>query len=721
MAGDLAARRRTGVRVQLCGDAHLSNFGVFASPERRLVFDINDFDETLPGPWEWDVKRLAASVAIAGRDRGLRRRDRRARRARGRSRAYREAMREFAGDAATSRSGTRALDVGAIARQLARRAATSEAKALEKSVAKARTQGQPARARQADRPASTASCASSPTHRCSSRSRISLGGEAGEASRQDGASCRARYRRSLQRDRRRLLDGYRYVAPGPQGRRRRQRRHARLGRAAARGATTQDPLFLQVKEAQPSVLEPYAGRDRARQPRAARGGGAAADAGGERHLPRLVPRARGSTASERDFYVRQLWDWKALGRRRARCRLATLSTLRRAVRLDARARPRPLGRPRSRSRLPRQRRRLRPRARRRSPRPTPTRTSTTTRRSPRRLDPGSSHSRRKTMADLAVRYGEAVTWEPERPRIRPLRLLVSWAVSAASVVAAAWLLPGVERSTAGSGVPRRRGGRGAQRDPAAAARGAAAAVHGRARLHPRAVRRRAAAAARRRRAPGRHPRRRLRRRAARRAGDRGGQHRARRSSLGTNDDDEYTLRVTRRVARRQGGAERTDVPGILFLEIDGLALPVLRAAMRDGSAPDDGALDRRATATTCTEWETDLSSQTGASQAGILLGSNEDIPAFRWVEKETGRMMVCSSPADCAEIERAPRDRRRAAGRRRRQPRQPALGRGRRDDPHRQPHRRREAARTPATARSSPTASTSRARSCCSSGRSCSR
>ncbi len=121
--------------------------------------------------------------------------------------------------------------------------------------------------------------------------------------------------------------------------------------------------------------------------------------------------------------------------------------------------------------------------------------------------------------------------------------------------------------------------------------------------------------------------------------------------LGTNDDDQYALRVTRRIARRQGTAPRTDAPGIIFLEIDGLALPVLRDAMRDGSAPtlarwitDDGYR--------LLEWEPDLSSQTGASQAGILLGSNEDIPAFRWVEKENGRMLVCSSPADCAEIER---------------------------------------------------------------------
>ena len=90
------------------------------------------------------------------------------------------------------------------------------------------------------------------------------------------------------------------------------------------------------------------------------------------------------------------------------------------------------------------------------------------------------------------------------------------------------------------------------------------------------------------------------------------------------------------------------------------------------------------------EWETDLSSQTGASQAGILLGSNEDISAFRWVEKETATMMTCSAPPDCAEIERRRGDRHRPARRRRRQPRQPSLRRGRRRDPHRQPDGRGE-------------------------------
>jgi uncharacterized membrane protein YvlD (DUF360 family) len=119
----------------------------------------------------------------------------------------------------------------------------------------------------------------------------------------------------------------------------------------------------------------------------------------------------------------------------------------------------------------------------------------------------------------------------------------------------------------------------------------------------------------------------------------------------TNDDQAYSLRVIQRVARRQGGSTRTDVPGIVFLEIDGLALPVLGRAMRDGNAPN---MARWVTEGThrLLEWEPDLSSQTGASQAGILLGSNEDIPAFRWVEKETGTMMTCSAPEDCARIER---------------------------------------------------------------------
>lgn len=120
---------------------------------------------------------------------------------------------------------------------------------------------------------------------------------------------------------------------------------------------------------------------------------------------------------------------------------------------------------------------------------------------------------------------------------------------------------------------------------------------------------------------------------------------------GTNDDDTYTLKVVMRVARRTGAHVRTSAPGIVFLEIDGLALPVLRRAMRDGNAPEMARWMADGTHR-LTEWETDTSSQTGASQAGILLGSNADIPAFRWVEKERGALMTCSAPKDCAELER---------------------------------------------------------------------
>jgi uncharacterized membrane protein YvlD (DUF360 family) len=121
---------------------------------------------------------------------------------------------------------------------------------------------------------------------------------------------------------------------------------------------------------------------------------------------------------------------------------------------------------------------------------------------------------------------------------------------------------------------------------------------------------------------------------------------------GIDDDDGYTFRLARRIGRRTGRPTVGDEPGFLFLEIDGLALPVLRRAVRDGTVPNmarwlaDGGYR-------LTEWETDLSSQTGASQAGILLGDNDDIPAFRWVDKATGRVVSCSNPSDCAAIEQA--------------------------------------------------------------------
>ena len=181
--------------------------------------------------------------------------------------------------------------------------------------------------------------------------------------------------------------------------------------------------------------------------------------------------------------------------------------------------------------------------------------------------------------------------------------------------------------------------------------------------------------------------------------------------VGIDDDDGYTLRVARRVARRAGQPIATDGPGILFLEIDGLALPVLRRAIRDGTTPNMARWLAEGTHR-LVEWETDLSSQTGASQAGILLGDNDDIPAFRWVDKATGPLVTCSNPDDCAAIERDRVEHARACS--------PTAGRAagtcspagptRRSSPSAGcPTRSR---RTPATARSWPTARTSRARWC---------
>ena len=251
----------------------------------------------------------------------------------------------------------------------------------------------------------------------------------------------------------------------------------------------------------------------------------------------------------------------------------------------------------------------------------------------------------------AAPYGEQVSWQPATPRLRPLRLLISWVVAAASIWVAAAVVPGV-----GARADRRR-----VRRRGAASRSSTRCCR---RCWPRCACRSCSSPAS---CSSCSPTRSLLVIAHEVLPDdihvdsfgdallaalvMAAVSVVLQAILGTNDDDEYSLQVTRRIARRQGAQERTDVPGIIFLEIDGLALPVLRDAMRDGSAPtmarwiaEDGYQ--------LAEWETDLSSQTGASQAGILLGSNEDIPAFRWVEKERGRMMVCSSPADCAEIER---------------------------------------------------------------------
>ena len=135
MAMDLAKTPQSGLQVQACGDAHLSNFGVFAAPDRRLVMDVNDFDETLPGPWEWDLKRLAASFAIAGRDRDFTPKETRDA-VLTTARSYREAMREFATMQNLDVWYAR-LDVESLLADLAKVADKKQMKAVQKNVAKA--------------------------------------------------------------------------------------------------------------------------------------------------------------------------------------------------------------------------------------------------------------------------------------------------------------------------------------------------------------------------------------------------------------------------------------------------------------------------------------------------------------------------------------------------------------------------------------------------------
>jgi uncharacterized membrane protein YvlD (DUF360 family) len=246
-------------------------------------------------------------------------------------------------------------------------------------------------------------------------------------------------------------------------------------------------------------------------------------------------------------------------------------------------------------------------------------------------------------------YGVPLRWEPERPRLTPFTLLVAWLTAGASLLVAAFVIPGVTVPSAGGALVTAAvvGVLNAVFPPVIAALRVpfTLALDFIAILLLDALMIWAAAS----------------------ADDRTIQLSSFWQAIavaliasaagvvigvltGANDDV-LLLRTIRRVSRRQGGVEETEVPGIVFLEIDGLAHPVLQRAMRDGHAPHLARWVGEGTHTLL-EWETDFSSQTGASQAGILLGSNDDIPAFRWVEKESGRVMTCSAPADCAEIER---------------------------------------------------------------------
>ena len=309
MARDLSATPVTGLAVQACGDAHCSNFGIFGSAERRLVFDINDFDETLPGPWEWDVKRLAASLEIAARENGISRRERGAivRAAAGR---YRAAMREFASQPNLEVFYSSA-DVDEIRRRLQGRLTAQQRSRLAKGAAKARTRD-------------SLQALGKLTRIVNGRPQIVpdpplviplsslLPGDVDTSGIEKLlVSAVDSYKRTLAGDRRYLLDQYRYELADI------ARKVVGVGSVGTRcwimlmlGRDESDPLFLQMKEAGPSVLSDFAGPSRfenqgQRVVEGQRLMQAASDAFLGWH--RMNPAPDGAI---RDFYIRQLRDWK---------------------------------------------------------------------------------------------------------------------------------------------------------------------------------------------------------------------------------------------------------------------------------------------------------------------------------------------------------------------------------------------------------------------------
>ncbi len=306
MAADLSTVPSSGLKVQLCGDAHLSNFGVFAAPDRRLVFDLNDFDETLPGPFEWDVKRFAASLAVAGRDIGLDAKDRKAIVLAGVA-AYRSAMAEFA-DKTMLEVWYARLDVEDGLEQLRQKVGDEALGRTRKAMAKART-------RDSMQVLKKLTTVVDGQRRIISNPPLVVPIE--ELTDQHSAdeimawmtSLLTQYRRTLSADRRHLLGQFHLVGVA--------RKVVGVGSVGTRAWILlleadggQEPLFLQAKEAQRSVLADYCGASRYRNE------GQRVVAG--QHLMQAASDIflgwqnvkSGLDGHERDFYVRQLRDWK---------------------------------------------------------------------------------------------------------------------------------------------------------------------------------------------------------------------------------------------------------------------------------------------------------------------------------------------------------------------------------------------------------------------------
>jgi uncharacterized protein (DUF2252 family) len=308
MAHDLASTPRAGLRVQLCGDAHLSNVGGYASPERALVFDLNDFDETLPGPFEWDLKRLAASFEIAGRDRDFTKAER-TKAVLAAVGSYREWMRKLAGARNLDVWYAR-LDVETIERNLRHQQAKHQAAGVAKAAEKARTKD-------------SLKAFAKLTHLVDGEPRIvsdpplivpaaDLAAEAGlpfERLESLIHQLFREYRRTLQQDRRHLLEEFRLVDLA--------RKVVGVGSVGTRcwillllGRDSGDPLFLQIKEAQASVLEPYLGKSQYKNHGQRVVAGQRLMQATSDILLGWVHSKETLDGAERDFFVRQLWDWK---------------------------------------------------------------------------------------------------------------------------------------------------------------------------------------------------------------------------------------------------------------------------------------------------------------------------------------------------------------------------------------------------------------------------
>jgi uncharacterized protein (DUF2252 family) len=305
MAADLAGTPSPGLRVQLCGDAHLSNFGTFAGPDRRMVFDLNDFDETLPGPFVWDVKRLAASIEVAGRHRGFPRQARK-KAVRAAARRYRETVARLAG-MRTMEVWYERHEVEAMLAEHRRRGNGAEDPSLDERIAKAR-------AKDSLRALTKLTTVAGGRRRFLHDPPLlvpiedMLVPEEAERAAKMLRGCLRDYRSSLGAPQRALLDRFRVadmahkvVGVGSVG--------ARAWVVLLLGRDEGDPLVLQVKEAQPSVLEPHLGASAySRHGRRVVEGQRLIQASSDILLGWLT--AEGLDGVERDFYVRQLWDAK---------------------------------------------------------------------------------------------------------------------------------------------------------------------------------------------------------------------------------------------------------------------------------------------------------------------------------------------------------------------------------------------------------------------------